>query len=119
MLDAKVLIRIEGADHEKLVVAAKKQKISPSTLARIFVLAGLSKFDGQAEEMLSKLDAISQALLQLKELSAASVAGVALLDIARYKTSDIAVLRENLELIFGLGDVVGKGRAIGQFSKKE
>ena len=115
-------VMLEPDDIELLNVQAKRQKVTPSALARILISDGLKHYGWQIMQMRETVNHLVQLVSSDIELSAAAVAASALhsskgLDrkvgesVEDYKTRYYADLKENIHTSRKLGEQIQKSFA--------
>lgn len=78
MSQESVHIRIDRDEYDYLKEEARKKKISPNALARIFVRDGLAKFDRRNDALMVQIDALINLVTKSNVLAASAVVSAAL-----------------------------------------
>ncbi|CAH2778904.1 MAG: hypothetical protein CBARDMAM_0995 [uncultured Caballeronia sp.] len=78
MSQGSVHIRLDRDEYDYLKDEARKRKVSPNALVRVFVRDGLAKFDRRNDALMVQIDALINLVTKSNILAASAVVSAAL-----------------------------------------
>ncbi|MCX4151007.1 MULTISPECIES: hypothetical protein [Paraburkholderia] len=114
-------VRLDPETEEQIVELAKRMKIPVSSVIRIFISDGLSKFDRRYESFIERLDRIEKVMHMTHTMAAAGVAAVLLPDGVGHRLSSSAAeqFRSRVDSSVYFGSGIKSGHDNGAFTTED
>lgn len=114
-------LRLDPETDEQLLELAKRMKIPVSSVIRIFISDGLSRFDRRYEAFIERLDRIEELTNRTHTMAAAGVAAVLLPDGVgrRLSTAAAEEFRQRVDSSVFFGGEIKSGHDSGVFSAED